>query len=551
MLEGCVPWPDEFAGRYRREGFWRGRTLDQLLHDNARSFGDRTALVAGERRISYCELDSRADRLAGGLRELGILADDRLVVQLPNVPELIVLLFALFRIGALPVMALPAHRRNEIAHLVDLSEAVAYVTVDRYQGFDYLALAEEIIDGSDTLEHVLVVGEQRSSFVRLAELDSEPPEPRLGDSGGVAFFLLSGGTTGLPKLIPRTHDDYDYNIRISAEVANYGPETVYLAALPVAHNFALGCPGVLGSLHAGGRAVLALSGSPDEAFPLIERERVTHSALVPPLALMWMDAAETTPHDLSSLKLLQVGGSKLAPEPARRIPAVLGCTLQQSFGMAEGLLSQTRAGDTDGVRIISQGRPISPADEVRIVDVTDKDLPAGKDGQLLVRGPYTIRGYYRSSEYNEAVFTEDGFLRTGDIVRATPGGNLIIEGRARDFINRGGDKVPAAEVEDHLIAHPAIREVALIAVPDEIFGEKTCACIVARGNPPSLHELKQFLRGRGLAPFKLPDRLEVLDALPRTAVGKVSKSDLLDQLRPGARSQPLRPERSAAAAPAR
>lgn len=525
MLDGCVPWPERFAARYRREGYWQGRTLGEMLRGWADAYAQRTALVAGERRWSYAQLDAQVDRLAAGLLRRGIRRGDHIVVQLPNVPELLTVSFALFRIGALPIMALPAHRRSEISYLCDFSTAVAYIVADQYHSFDYRELAAEVRDESSTLEHVFVVGDP-GEFVGLADVDADPvalPQP---DASDVALFLLSGGTTGLPKLIPRTHDDYAYNIRVSAEVAGLDSDSVYLAALPVAHNFALGCPGVLGTLHNGGRALFALNGSPDEAFPLIERERVTISALVPPLALMWMDAAPRSGCDLSSLQLLQVGGAKLGAEPARHIRSTLGCTLQQSFGMAEGLLSQTRGDDADGIRIISQGRPISPADEVRVVDTSGKDVRAGQLGQLLVRGPYTIRGYYRAPEYNDSAFTEDGFFRTGDLVKLTPGGNLIVEGRARDFINRGGDKIAADEVEDHLLAHPAVREAALVAIPDEIMGERTCACVIPRGRPPTLREITQFLRGRGLASYKMPDRLQILDSFPLTGVGKVSKADL-------------------------
>ncbi len=524
-----MPWPGEVTAQYRRDGYWEGRTLGALLRGWGEAYGDRTALVAGEERFSYVQLTARVDRLAAGLAERGVRQGDHIVVQLPNVPELITVSFALFRLGALPIMALPAHRRSEISYLCEFSGAVGYVVADRSQGFDYRELASEVQDECPTLEQVFVAGDA-GEFVALSDVDSDPIELPEPDAGDVALFLLSGGTTGAPKLIPRTHDDYAYNLRVSGEIAGLDGDSVYLAALPVAHNFALGCPGVLGTLHAGGRAVLALMGSPDETFPLIERERVTFSALVPPLVLMWMDAVPYNSHDLSSLELLQVGGAKLGVEPARRVRSTLGCTLQQSFGMAEGLLSQTRREDPEGIRRISQGRPISPADEVRVVDGAGKDVRAGQLGQLLVRGPYTIRGYYRAEEYNAAAFTEDGFFRTGDLVRLTPGGNLIVEGRARDFINRGGDKIAADEVEDHLLAHPAVREAALVAIPDEVMGERACACVIPRGRPPTLRELAQFLRGRGLAAYKVPDRLQILDSFPLTGVGKVSKSALRDAL---------------------
>jgi 2,3-dihydroxybenzoate-AMP ligase len=348
----------------------------------------------------------------------------------------------------------------------------------------------------------------------------------------VALFLLSGGTTGLPKLIPRTHDDYVYNLRASAEVTGLDEDTVYLAALPVSHNFALACPGILGTLHAGGTVVMAPSPSPADAFALIERERVTVTALVPSLALLWLEAVKAVRRDLSSLRLLQVGGARLAEEPARRIRPELGCALQQVFGMAEGLLNYTRLDDPDDVVATTQGRPLSPDDEIRVVGAEGAEVPPGGIGQLLTRGPYTLRGYYRAEEHNARSFTPDGFYVTGDLVRQLPTGHLVVEGRVKDVINRGGEKVPTEEVEDHLMTHPAVREAALVGVPDPMLGERSCAFLRVRdgAEAPSLRELGAYLRERGLADYKLPDRVEVRAEFPYTAVGKVSKKALVEGL---------------------
>jgi 2,3-dihydroxybenzoate-AMP ligase len=346
------------------------------------------------------------------------------------------------------------------------------------------------------------------------------------DPADVAFLQLSGGSTGLPKLIPRTHDDYGYSVRESAAICGLGPDTVYLCALPAAHNFPLSSPGTLGVFHAGGQVVMARRAAPDEAFPLIAQEGVTDTALVPPLAMVWLEAAAATPHDLSSLRVLQVGGAKLAPEVAARIGTELGCRLQQVFGMAEGLVNYTRADDPPERVLTTQGRAISPADEVRVVDDEDRDVPAGEVGHLLTRGPYTIRGYYRAPEHNQRAFTADGFYRTGDLVRRLPTGHLVVEGRAKDQINRGGDKVAAEEVENHLLAHPAVHDAALVAMPDAFLGEKTCAFVVPRGEAPRSQDLARFLRERGLAAFKIPDRIEFVTQFPKTGVGKVNKRAL-------------------------
>ncbi|HWH01972.1 MAG TPA: AMP-binding protein [Pilimelia sp.] len=515
-----VAWPAEFADRYRRAGYWQGRTLGGLLREWSARHAARTALVAGDDRWTYAELDERVDRLAAGLHRIGLRPGDRVVVHLPNVPEFVVLCFALFRLGAAPVLALPAHRSSEISYLCTTSGAVAYVAPRTHAGFDYRALAAEVRRSVATLRHVLTVEE----LSELAPAESAAlPEP---EPGSVALFLLSGGTTGLPKLIPRTHDDYAYNVRASAEVCQLDTTTVYLAALPAAHNFALGCPGVLGTLGAGGTVVLAPSPSPPDAFPLIERERVTVTALVPPLAMLWIEAAGVARRDLSSLRMLQVGGAKLAPQVAAQVRPRLGCRLQQVYGMAEGLLCFTRPEDPDEIVLNTQGRPMSPADEVRIVDPDGADVPPGEVGELLTRGPYTLRGYYRAAAHNARAFTADGFYRTGDLVRATPSGHLVVTGRAKDVINRGGEKISAVEVEGHLLAHPDVLDAALVGMPDPMLGERGCAYVVPRTPGLTLAAVNDFLRTRGLADYKLPDRLEVIERLPGTGVGKVDKNAL-------------------------
>jgi 2,3-dihydroxybenzoate-AMP ligase len=531
LLPGCTPWPEEFAARYRQAGYWRGETFGQMLRERAQRHGERTAIVAGGQRSSYRELDARADQLAAGFQALGIRPRDRVVVQLPNIAAFFEVVFALFRLGALPVFALPAHRSAEIGSFCAFTEAVAYVIPDKHAGFDYRALATQVRGAVPTLRHVIVAGEP-GAFTPLSELYASPVElsgPRASD---VAFFQLSGGSTGVPKLIPRTHDDYIYSLRGSVEICQLDASSVYLCALPAAHNFPLSSPGVLGTLYAGGTAVLALHPSPDEAFPLIERERVTITALVPPLAMIWLEAARSRRHDLSSLRVLQVGGARLSTEAAQRVRPTLGCTLQQVYGMAEGLVNYTRLDDPEELIVTTQGRPISPDDELRVVDEDDREVAPGETGELLTRGPYTLRGYYKIESFNARAFTPDGFYRTGDLVRVTPEGYLVVDGRAKDQINRGGEKVAAEEVENHLLAHPAVRDAAVVAIPDPFLGERTCAFVIPREAPPPPAALTAFLRERGLAAYKIPDRIEFVAAFPQTGVGKVSKKALREALTP-------------------
>uniref|UniRef100_UPI00351BA124 (2,3-dihydroxybenzoyl)adenylate synthase n=1 Tax=Endozoicomonas sp. Mp262 TaxID=2919499 RepID=UPI00351BA124 len=533
IAQASPGWPEDIVSQYQEQGYWENISFGQLLRQRAERFQDKTAIVCGNRRWSYHDLDVKADQLAAGFQRIGITEGDIVVVQLPNIAEFFAVCFALFRLGVLPVMALPAHRRAEISYFCQFTEAKAYIIADQFAGFDYRGLAREVKKDAPALDHIIVVGDA-DEFIPLSSLyDSVVPLPDLNPSC-VAFFQLSGGSTGVPKLIPRTHNDYIYSLRVSAEVCGLDKDSVYLCALPAAHNFPLSSPGTLGTFYAGGHVVMAPNPAPDQVFPLIDREKVTVTGVVPPLALVWMEAAGNADrgscYDLSSLQVLQVGGAKFSAEAAKRVEPVLGCKLQQVFGMAEGLVNYTRLDDPEDIIVNTQGRPCSPADEVKVVDDDDVEVTLGETGHLLTRGPYTIRGYFKAAEHNSRSFTTDGFYRTGDIVRLTEQGYLVVEGRDKDQINRGGEKIAAEEVENHLLAHPAVHDAAIVAMPDPYLGERSCAFIIPQKERPKIIEIKRFLANCGLAQFKVPDRIIFVDAFPKTSIGKVSKKSLRVQV---------------------
>jgi salicylate---CoA ligase len=553
IADGTVPWPEDLAREYTKSGWWRGQALGAEIVAVAAVAGARkaaTALVDGATRISYASLAARADALASRLTDgLGLERGDRIVVQLPNCWQFAVLTLGCLRAGIVPVMALPAHREHELAYLCEHSEARVLAVPDVLRDFDHQHLAERLRADSSTLRHLLVAGqdvhEGNADLTALcAEPDSEPAQA--ADSTGrarwdadqpdardVAVFLLSGGTTGLPKLIARTHNDYSYNARASAALCGLGESTVYLATLPASHNFPLACPGILGTLLSGGRVVMLASPQPQSVFATIEQEGVTITAVVPAVAQRWLSHAEEHgAKQLRTLEVLQVGGARLADELARRVRPVLGATLQQVFGMAEGLLNYTRLDDPDEVICGTQGRPLSPGDEVRIVDGAGNDLPDGEPGALLTRGPYTPRGYYRAPEQNARAFTPDGWYASGDVVRRRLDGNLVVEGRDKDMINRGGEKISAEEVENLVYRMPGIAQVAAVAAPDAELGERICVFVVPApgAGAPTLGAIRDGMAAAGVARFKWPERLEVIAELPVTKVGKLDKKALRDLL---------------------
>ncbi|MFI0397411.1 (2,3-dihydroxybenzoyl)adenylate synthase [Paracoccus jiaweipingae] len=525
-------WPKDRAERYRAAGYWRGETFSQMLAARAQAHPDRIAVTGPDGSFSYGALADRAGRMAARFRAAGLEPGQRVIVQLPNLADMVTVVFGLFHAGLIPVFALPAHRRAEITHFRDKAQASALVIPGQHGGFDYRELARDC-----GIAQVFVPGDPGPdqaggpAFHDLRDLSDAAPPAYPADAGQVAFLQISGGSTGLSKLIPRSHDDYLYSVRASARICGLDDSAVYLTALPAAHNFPMSSPGWLGAIWAGGHVVMAPDPNPATCFALIARHRVTITGLVPPLALVWADAAARGHADLSSLRLLQVGGAKLTAQAAARLLPAFGGRLQQVFGMAEGLVNYTRPDDPEQIVLTTQGRPISPDDELRVVDDHDRPVPDGQTGHLLTRGPYTINAYHNDPAANARSFTEDGFYRTGDMVRLLPGGYVQVQGRATDHINRAGEKVSAEEVEDHLIAHPDVFDAAVVALPDAFLGERACAVIVPRGPAPRPADLRAFLRDRGIAGFKIPDQFSFTEGFQTTAVGKTSRKALRAALR--------------------
>jgi len=535
--EGTIPWPADLAATFRAKGYWEDRPLGAYVLDTADRLPEKTAVVDGDLRLTYAELANRMDAAAERLLQLGLKPDDRIMVQLPNGWQFTVLTLACFRAGIIPVMALPAHRQYELSFLTELSEARAIAVPDVIKDFDHQAMAEELAASIPALEIILVSGTAKPLNVRLEEIlapvkDVSAARARLDaaapSADSPALFLLSGGTTGLPKLITRTHNDYAYNIKACSLPTAVTEDTVYLGTLPASHNFPLACPGILGILFAGGRVIMLPSPEPRKAFAAIEREGVTLSTAVPAVAQRWIEyQQEAGTSQLATLEVLQVGGSRLPDEIARKVKPVLGATLQQVFGMAEGLINTTRLDDPEDVICTTQGRPVSEADEVRIVDEFGEDLPDGVPGSILTRGPYTPRGYYRAPEANARAFTPDGWYASGDIVERRPDGNLIVQGRDKDMINRGGEKISAEEIESLVYRIEDVTMAAAIAMPDQVLGERLCLYITVKpGREVTLEQIQDLLRRTGVAAFKIPEHLVVVDELPTTKVGKINKKDL-------------------------
>lgn len=539
MLPGVVPFPPEFAARYRAKGYWCDRSLRDEFADVWTKFADRTALIDGDRCYSYADIDRITDNLALNLLDLGLKPLDRVVPTLPNVAEFVLLYFALQKIGAIPIAALVTHRYSEINQFVNIAQATACIYPERVGDFTFGPVIKRIADENPCLKFRLVLGRAGAGEVSLTELIETPAKPPKSRLAGIALdptdpciFQLSGGTTGIPKLIPRTHNDYAYNSKTAASVCEVGADSVLLLALPIAHNLPLACPGIQGFFFNGGSVVLSPTTRPEYMFPLVEKHRVTHIKVVPALLIRLINSVEVRQYDTMSVRFIQSGGQRLQPEVRLKTRELIPTAfVQENFGMSEGMLFFVRRGDPDDVRLETVGRPISPDDEIRLLDDDDNEVAVGEVGELCARGPYTLRGYYGATEHNRKAFTSDGFYRSGDLMRQHPSSNYMVEGRKKDLINRGGEKISAEEIENLILQHPAVQNVACIPVPDPNLGERMCACVIAqKGRDLTLDELVKFLAAKEIAKFKLPERLQLMTEFPLSTFGKVSKKALAEMI---------------------
>ncbi|MDE3100962.1 MAG: AMP-binding protein [Chloroflexota bacterium] len=537
-LAGVTPFPLEYAARYRARGYWEDRPLIAHFEEVFRRHADRTAVIDGDLHLTFRELGERARRVGRNLLDLGIGPLDRILLQLPNGMGFVDLYFGLQTIGAIPITALPSHRYREASQFVRLAEAVATATPRAAKDFSFTEMVARLRREVPSLRLAFVDADAApEGFVRLADLVRREPRHTDADLARIreginacdpCVLQLSGGTTGVPKLIPRSHNDYPFNSKLAVSVCDVHEGDVLLAPIPIAHNLPLACPGLQGFLFQGAATVLTGATRASDVLPLIERHRVTHLEAVPALLISWLNDPLIREVDLSSVRVIQSAAQRTQPELKLRVErAFANATLQENFGMTEGLLMFVRLDDPPEVRLETVGRPICPDDEVRLVDDDGIDVADGETGELLARGPYTLRGYFRAPEHNERAFTPDGFYRSGDLMRRHPSGSYVVEGRKKDVINRGGEKISAEEVENLILAHPAVRNVACVAMPDPVLGERMCACVILHpGASLTLEELTRYLRAEEIQVQKLPERLEIVGSFPLSPIGKVSKKDL-------------------------
>lgn len=529
-LQGSVVhFSKEEMHQYLSSGAWHDETAGNLLRRIAQDHPDRIALVGAGRTFTYRQYNDRSEKLATALIMLGLRPGDRAIFQMGTVPETAIALFACFKAGIIPVCTLPQHRSVEIEAMCELTEPRAYFVQADFSDFDLPAFALEIADKFPSLQHILmsraVARPGTLSMDALIDSDGEQSLAAIGIETrpeDVMVFQVSGGTTGVPKVIPRLHGEYLAYCQAWAEFLQLGPNDVHLWALPIIHNASMIyhlVPAVLGAR----KLCLMPRFNATEFFETIERERVSVTGSIGPIASAILDFDRVSRYDLSSLRIFTTLSR------GETIEAHIGRPTITVFGISEGLLMGSPPNASAKARHRSVGRPVSPYDEVKLLapdGVTE--VPLGTTGELAFKGASSIRGYVGMPELSRASFTEDGFFRTGDLMMAHEIDGTVyysFEGRLKDNIDRGGEKFGTEDIEELVARHPAVMDVKVVAMPDSIYGEKPCAYVILRpGNAcPSVAELANFLILHGLAKFKVPDRIEVIDAFPVTKVGKVDK----------------------------
>ncbi len=530
-LPGVVYPPIERTRCYVEAGALPTTTLAEALCKSFRENAQRVALCGQEGDISYAELDQITDRLAASLLRLDLEPLDRVLFQAINSKELVYALIACFKAGLIPVCTLPPHREHEIGYLGCHADARAHIVQGDDPKFDLPGFALAMKSRIPSMRHIISLrGTKREGVLRLEDLvAAEDPAlaraaveaiPR--DPFQVAIFQLSGGTTGVPKIIPRMQNDYLLNATLTTEWLGFRSSDVMFIPMPIIHNACLICF-LMPTLLTGAAFALPADLTPESWGEVFRAKQPTWvgliRALLPRLNAMVERGLATT----DSVRAFW------APDAARLVRQKYQVQAYAMFGMSEGMNMYVKASDPIDIQDTTVGRPLSPFDEVRLVEPgSDREVAAGEIGEFTCRGPYTLSGYYNAPERNKDAFTSDGFYRTGDLmVRSVVNGTsyYAFAGRTKDIVNRGFEKINCEEVESLVASHPAVSDCAMVGMPDPVLGERSCVYIVPKAGTvaPTVTELGDFMRQAGVAKFKWPERVETIDALPLTKVGKLDK----------------------------
>lgn len=540
-LDGFTPYKKEDADTYNKLRWWAGLTFGDILDKAADIYPEKEALVDRQIRLTYAQVKEKTDKLAIAFIDLGINPLDRVLVQLPNWAEFIFTYFALQKIGAIPILLVARHRQVEINHLVQLTEANSWIVAERYQKVDYIPIINDVLQNNSQIKHVVLVrGTRHDSFFSLEILIQNTAltddmlsllADRRPDPMQVAHMGPTGGTTGLPKVAPRTHNDYLSRVEYAARACEFDNHDICLVAAPAGHDLTFSMAICL-TIFTFGKLVMLDSFAPQDVCKTIEQEKVTAAVWVPTLAARLTHFDRLKDYDLSSLRKMHCGGGVSSPELIKAVHEKLNCMFLNGYGGTEGMSLLTRPHYGLERVCSSVGVPTCPYDSYKIVDQNGNELPPNTPGELIVKGPGIFTGYYKMPQENEKVFDENGYFKTGDQAMVNDLGDFVLTGRIKEMINRGGESISAAEIENLMISHPEIIAVAVVPMPDAEMGEKACAYVQRQpGAKISFKTIISFLKDQGASVLQLPERVEFVDAMPYTKAEKIDKRALIEDIK--------------------
>lgn len=539
-VDGFNPYKPEDIERYTKYRWWLGITWGDMLDKGSDLYPRKEILVDDTTRFTYRELRENIDRLAIGFIELGIKPRDFVLLQMPNWHEFVIAFYALQKAGAIVVLLVTRHGITEIDYLSNLTNPVAWIGPPNYKKIEYLPMVKNLMGKHGELKYIISVRDPgNKDFIsmekliedsKLTKVSLEALAARRPDPMEVSIILPTGGTTGLPKAVPRTHNDYIASVEYHTKAWEITSEDTLLTSAPVGHAQAIhNCVG--GAFFNYARYVITDSTNAEDLCRVIEREKVTAFPTVPSIAQRIIELPNLKDYDLSSLKKLYAGGAPSTPELIKSVYEKLGCKYVNTLGSSEGPASMTRLDYDFNAISATVGRSDCPYTQIRIIDQYGNEVPPGKEGELTMKGPNIFNGYFKSPEDNRKVFTADGFFKTGDLAKIDDNGNIIITGRIKETILRGGETISAIGIEHLISSHPAVAEVAVLGMPDKALGERICAYIKLKpGATLTFDELIIYLKGTGASVLQLPERVEFIESMPLTNIGKIDKKVLKEDI---------------------
>jgi 2,3-dihydroxybenzoate-AMP ligase/mycobactin salicyl-AMP ligase len=542
QLEGCVPYKEEDAEKYNHLRWWAGRTFGDLLDRAADIYPDKKALVDQDMRYTYAQVRNRVDRLAVSLMDLNIKPLDRAMVQLPNWSEFVIAYFALEKIGAIPILLNPRYREYEINYIARLTAASSWILPQKYRRIDFHPVTKAVLKDNPQMKSVILVrGKESEGTLNLeiliqegtiSDRNMERLARRRPDPMEVAHMGPTGGTTGLPKVVPRTHNDYLCRVEYAARAWELTSDDTLLIVAPVTHDLSFS-QGLCSIIYTFGKAVMLDATDAESICRTIEEEEITAIAWVPTLASRVSRYERLKDFNLGSLKKMYCGGGICSPDLVREVSERLDCHVLNGYGGTEGMSTLPRMHYTLDRKCLTVGRPTCPYDTYRILDPEGRECPPNKPGELTVKGPGAFTGYYKAPEENRQVFDKEGYFRTGDQAMVDDAGDIVLTGRIKDIIVRGGENISPVEIENLLMTHPDVMAVAIVGMPDPVMGERACAYIQARGGKEiGLEEINAYLKNRGASVLQCPERVESVDAMPLTgAKGLINKKALREDIK--------------------